>query len=111
MLRQRTRTHDSRAAYAARRRAQRMERAGPPPFGVLLRRYRQATELSQEALAERAGISLRTVNELERGGVRRGSAPAHAGACSCAARRWSFDTAAATDAAHRPRARRGDGDG
>lgn len=38
-----------------------------PPFGDLLRRYRLAAGLSQEALAERAGISVRSVSDLERG--------------------------------------------
>ncbi len=36
-------------------------------FGALLRRYRRATELTQEALAERAGVSARNVQNLERG--------------------------------------------
>jgi predicted ATPase/transcriptional regulator with XRE-family HTH domain len=39
-------------------------------FGALLRRYRQAAALSQEVLAERAGISSVAVSALERG-VRR----------------------------------------
>lgn len=41
----------------------------PParPFGQLLRRYRQAAGLSQEQLAERAGLSVEAVNTLERG--------------------------------------------
>lgn len=43
---------------------------GPEPIpiiGVLLRRLRTAATLSQEALAERAGISARAVGDLERG--------------------------------------------
>src|SRR5579859_5028254 len=36
-------------------------------FGGLLRRHRAAAGLSQEALAERAGISRRAVADLERG--------------------------------------------
>ena len=42
---------------------------GPEPlsFGALLRRTRTAAALSQEALAERAGISARAVGDLERG--------------------------------------------
>src|SRR5215472_9729288 len=36
-------------------------------FGVLLRRYRAAAGLSQEALAERAGLSRRGIADLERG--------------------------------------------
>ena len=36
-------------------------------FGVLLRQHRVAATLSQEALAERAGVSARAVSDLERG--------------------------------------------
>ena len=36
-------------------------------FGALLRRYRLAAGLTQEALAERAGVSERGVQDLERG--------------------------------------------
>src|SRR5258708_33545829 len=36
-------------------------------FGALLRRYRVAAALSQEALAERAGISSVAISALERG--------------------------------------------
>jgi transcriptional regulator with XRE-family HTH domain len=36
-------------------------------FGTVLRRYRLAAGLSQEAPAERAGISLRGLSDLERG--------------------------------------------
>lgn len=36
-------------------------------FGALLKRYRQAGGLSQEALAERAGLSARAISDLERG--------------------------------------------
>src|SRR5215213_8096197 len=36
-------------------------------FRVMLRRYRQAAALSQEALAERAGLSAVTISALERG--------------------------------------------
>ena len=39
----------------------------PVPIGMLLRRLRTAAALSQEALAERAGISARAVGDLERG--------------------------------------------
>jgi transcriptional regulator with XRE-family HTH domain len=41
-----------------------------PAFGMLLRRYRLSAGLTQEALAERAGLSLRGLSDLERG-VRR----------------------------------------
>src|SRR5215207_9479961 len=37
------------------------------PIGPLLRQLRTAAALSQEALAERAGISARAVGDLERG--------------------------------------------
>src|SRR5688572_2137333 len=37
------------------------------PFGTLLRRYRVAAGLTQEALAERAGLSVYGVQKLERG--------------------------------------------
>ena len=36
-------------------------------FGVLLRRYRHGGALSQEALAERAGLSVQAISQLERG--------------------------------------------
>ena len=39
----------------------------PAPIGPLLRRLRTAAALSQEALAERAGLSVRAVGDLERG--------------------------------------------
>lgn len=38
-----------------------------PAFGALLRRYRLAAGLTQEALAERAGLSGDAVGVLERG--------------------------------------------
>jgi transcriptional regulator with XRE-family HTH domain len=37
------------------------------PFGDLLRRYRVAAGLTQAELAERAGLSVRGINDLERG--------------------------------------------
>lgn len=39
----------------------------PLPLGPLLQRLRTAAALSQEALAERAGLSVRAVSDLERG--------------------------------------------
>src|SRR5215470_1592169 len=36
-------------------------------FGILLKRYRTAAGLTQEALAARAGLSARTIADLERG--------------------------------------------
>src|SRR5215212_10116018 len=38
-----------------------------PRFGDLLRRHRTAAALSQEELAERAGVSVRALSDLERG--------------------------------------------
>ena len=38
-----------------------------PTFGDLLRQHRRARALTQEALAERAGVSVRTISDLERG--------------------------------------------
>ncbi|GAC1451041.1 MAG: hypothetical protein PVSMB4_10550 [Ktedonobacterales bacterium] len=42
-------------------------RMGPGAFGHLLRRCRVARGLTQEALAERAGLSVRAISDLERG--------------------------------------------
>lgn len=39
----------------------------PTQFGTLLRRYRTAAGLTQEALAARAQVSARTIADLERG--------------------------------------------
>src|SRR5947209_17338987 len=44
-----------------------MTSAGPPAFGMLLRQWRRAAALTQEALAERAGMSVETISALERG--------------------------------------------
>jgi tetratricopeptide (TPR) repeat protein/transcriptional regulator with XRE-family HTH domain len=44
-----------------------MTRVQSPTFGELLRRYRAAAGLTQEALAERAGLGARTISDLERG--------------------------------------------
>ena len=43
---------------------------GPAAFGARLRRHRLAAGLTQEALAERAGLSARGLQELERGARR-----------------------------------------
>ena len=40
---------------------------GAPSFRLLLRRFRQAAGLTQEALAERAHLSARAISDLERG--------------------------------------------
>jgi class 3 adenylate cyclase len=50
-----------------RRREVRVEPAQSVPFGELLTRYRRAAELTQEALAERAGLSVHGISALERG--------------------------------------------
>ncbi|HEV2457233.1 MAG TPA: AAA family ATPase [Ktedonobacterales bacterium] len=42
-------------------------RAEPTAFGCLLKRHRLAADLTQEALAERAGLSVRAISDLERG--------------------------------------------
>src|SRR5947209_16430817 len=50
----------------------RIRRSGephPPTFGELLRRHRVAAGLSQEALAERTGLSVDAIGLLERGGA------------------------------------------
>src|SRR5207302_4812234 len=44
-----------------------MTLAEPPPFGMLLRQWRRAASLTQEELAERAGMSVETISVLERG--------------------------------------------
>src|SRR5207253_11191342 len=44
-----------------------MVAAAHTPFGALLKRYRVAAGLSQEALAERARLSTRGISDLERG--------------------------------------------
>src|SRR5260370_23726846 len=54
---------------AAREGARSMASAASPqglPFGALLKRYRRAAGLSQEALAERAGYSIGHISKLER---------------------------------------------
>src|SRR6266702_4350997 len=42
-------------------------RQEPSPFGTLLAHYRAAAGLTQEELAERAGLSRRGISDLERG--------------------------------------------
>jgi tetratricopeptide (TPR) repeat protein len=44
-----------------------MSTVGMPTFGDLLRRYRAASGLTQEELAERAGLSAKGISDLERG--------------------------------------------
>ena len=47
-----------------------METAPDASFAALLRRFRMAAGLSQETLAERAGLSARAISDLERGARR-----------------------------------------
>jgi predicted ATPase/transcriptional regulator with XRE-family HTH domain len=47
-----------------------MPREDSSPFGALLRRHRLAAGLTQEGLAERAGVSPKAVSELERDSAR-----------------------------------------
>jgi transcriptional regulator with XRE-family HTH domain len=44
-----------------------MEWMNRPTFATLLRQYRVAAHLSQEKLAERAGLSVAAISALERG--------------------------------------------
>src|SRR5438270_13097549 len=44
-----------------------MPKTDSPVFAALLRRHRVAAELTQEALAELAGLSVRGISDLERG--------------------------------------------
>ena len=46
-------------------------RPAPSAFGNLLKRLRMSANLTQEELAERAGVSARLISDLERGVVRR----------------------------------------
>lgn len=47
------------------------QRSAPSVFGQLLRRLRAAADLTQEELAERAGVSARLISDLERGAIHR----------------------------------------
>jgi len=44
-----------------------MDEADRSPFGILLRRFRLAAEMTQQQLAERAQLSVEAVSTLERG--------------------------------------------
>src|ERR1700758_1233396 len=44
-----------------------MTSADLPPIGILVRQWRRAASLTQEELAERAGMSVETISALERG--------------------------------------------
>ena len=71
-------------------------------LGPLLRRYRRDARLSQEELAERAGISARTVSDVERG-LRHGIYRDTAARIAAAVGMSPDDRAAFEAAAHRPR--------
>ena len=45
--------------------------AAPGDFAVILRRLRESRSLTQEELAERAGVSARLISDLERGAILR----------------------------------------
>src|SRR5262245_22808134 len=62
-----TAVRDRRAILRALRGREAMTLDQSRSFASLLRRYRVAAGLSQEALADRAGISLRGLSDLERG--------------------------------------------
>jgi predicted ATPase/DNA-binding XRE family transcriptional regulator len=74
-------------------------------LGSLLRRYRRGARLTQEELAERAGISARTVSDVERG-LRYGIYPDTAARIAAAVGMSPEDQAAFEAAARRPRADR-----
>jgi transcriptional regulator with XRE-family HTH domain len=48
-----------------------MARSGDESFGDLVRDRRIAAGLTQEELAERAGVSVRAISDIERGRTRR----------------------------------------
>src|SRR5690348_2436271 len=58
--------HDPNASHLAKA-ATTMSATSTHPFGSLLRRHRQAAGLTQEELAERAGLSVEGISALERG--------------------------------------------
>lgn len=66
-------TADERRQLATTARAERLTASGaamslpPPPFGLLLRRYRVAAKLTLEELAQAAGLSTQAVTNAERG--------------------------------------------
>src|SRR2546423_14131559 len=69
-------------------------------FGALLRQYRRAAGLTQEALAERAGITAQAISALERG-IRRRPHPSTVRLLAAALRLHAQDRAAFEAAAHR----------
>ncbi len=58
---------DDATCYDGARTVRGMATVGLPTFADLLKRHRGLTGLTQEALAERAGISARSLSDLERG--------------------------------------------
>src|ERR1041385_8303569 len=68
-------------------------------FGLLLQRHRTAAALSQEELAERAGVSRRAVADLERG-ARRSPHPATVRRLADALKLTDADRAALIAAGH-----------
>src|SRR5262245_66151089 len=70
-----TRTRVRNALLSRPRGCRVVDGAEPSYFGELLRRFRIESGLTQEDLAERAGLSARGVQDLERG-VRRSPYPA-----------------------------------
>src|SRR5215217_3498173 len=58
---------DPRVRKAMNREAPLTARSGGKSFGQALRQARSAAALSQEQLAERAGLSARAISDLERG--------------------------------------------
>jgi transcriptional regulator with XRE-family HTH domain len=73
-------------------------------FGDLLRRHRLAAGLTQEALAERAGLSMRAITDLERG-VRRAPYRETVRMLADALSLAEADRAAFEETARRPRGR------
>src|SRR5919199_6691937 len=71
-------------------------------FGALLRQYRRAAGLTQEALAERAGLTAQAISALERG-VRRRPHPSTVRLLAAALRLHAQDRAAFEAAAHHAR--------
>src|SRR3989440_3947545 len=71
-------------------------------FGALLRQYRRAAGLTQEALAERAGVTAQAISALERG-FRRRPHPSTVRLLAAALRLHAQDRAAFEAAAHHAR--------
>jgi len=67
-------------------------------FGALLRQYRRAAGLTQEALAERAGVTAQAISALERG-FRRRPHPSTVRLLAAAPWHWGRDAASFTTTA------------